>query len=74
LKLKFGVLNVQRCKCVLLLKKYNYKILANNDHDNETFCCDGIIVASHDNFIDIPYIHLGNRNNTNIRNNIFYEI
>jgi FkbM family methyltransferase len=61
-------------QCLSLLIKYKYKIIANNDHDNETFCFDGIIVACANQTIEIPYIYLGNRTKTKNRNNMFYQL
>lgn len=52
--------------CVKILKKHNYRIISNCDLD-ETFCCDGIIVACHKDNLEIPEIYLGNRRRTKLR-------
>ena len=53
-------------KCIELLKKYNYYIVASADFETETFCFDGIIVAS---YIEMEYYNLGCRKHTKLRNN-----
>jgi hypothetical protein len=47
--------------CINMIKKCNYRIVANADFESETFCYDGIIVASRGFDLNIPYIFLGNR-------------
>lgn len=54
-------------KCIDLLKKHNYKIIASADFDEETFCYDGIIVSTFNNNNEIPFIHLGNRKHTQLK-------
>jgi hypothetical protein len=53
-------------KCIDLLKHNNYYIIASADFDTETFCYDGIIVAS---YIDIGTYNLGCRKHTKLVNN-----
>lgn len=47
--------------CTNFLIKHGYRIVASADHTNETFCCDGIIVACRKDIRDIEYVYLGNR-------------
>ena len=53
-------------KCIDLLKNNNYYIIASADFETETFCFDGIIVAS---YIEMETYHLGCRKHTKLRNN-----
>ena len=57
--------------CVNLIQSCNYRIIANADFDNETFCMDGIIVACHKTNLDIPFTKLGARKHTPLRKNPF---
>jgi hypothetical protein len=52
-------------KCIDLLKNNNYYIIASADFETETFCFDGIIVAS---YINIGTYNLGCRKHTKLRN------
>ena len=53
-------------KCIDLLKNNNYFIVASSDFETETFCYDGIIVAS---YIEMETYNLGCRKHTKLRNN-----
>ena len=55
-------------KCIELFKKHNYRIICSADFNTETFCFDGIIVACHNDNLDIPFTPLGNRKHTQLRN------
>jgi len=57
--------------CLELLQMHNYRIIADADFDNETFCSDGIIVSCHKNNLDIPYTSLGNRQHTPLRMSMY---
>ena len=50
--------------CLELLQHHGYRIIADADYDNETFCWDGLIVACPGNDLDIPYTSLGSRRHT----------
>lgn len=54
--------------CLELLKKCNYRIVASADFENETFCCDGIIVACPKDNLTIKHTSLGCRKTTQLRN------
>jgi len=47
--------------CIDILKEYNYRIIASADFETETFCFDGIIVACHEDDLDVPDTYLGCR-------------
>jgi hypothetical protein len=51
-------------KCIELLKKNNYNIIASADFETETFCYDGIIVATFDT---METYNLGCRKHTKLR-------
>jgi hypothetical protein len=51
-------------KCIDLLKANNYNIIASADFETETFCFDGIIVAT---YIDMETYNLGCRKHTKLR-------
>jgi hypothetical protein len=55
-------------KCIDLLKKSNYRIIASADFDTETFCYDGIIVACHITNQTFGNYKIGNRKYTKLRN------
>ena len=55
-------------KCIELIKKCNYRIIASADFNTETFCYDGIIVACPENIQKIKYTSLGCRKKTPLRN------
>ena len=54
-------------KCIDLLKKHNYRIIAAADFSTETFCYDGIIVACHITNTKFETYRLGNRRHTLLR-------
>lgn len=53
-------------KCIELFKKHNYRIIANSNFDDETYCFDGIIVACHKDNNKFKEINLGNRKHTKL--------
>ena len=53
--------------CLELLQRHDYRIIANADVENETFCFDGIIVSCHKDNLDIPQTSLGNRRHTPLK-------
>jgi len=54
-------------KCIDLLIKHNYRIIASTDFETETFCYDGLIVACHKNNMKFSNYYLGNRKLTKLR-------
>jgi hypothetical protein len=54
-------------KCVQLLQKNNYRIIASADFETETFCFDGIIVACHSDNKKFGNYSIGNRKLTKLR-------
>ena len=51
-------------ECIKHLEDHEYRIVASADCETETFCFDGIIVACHQDNLDVPFISLGNRRHT----------
>lgn len=51
-------------KCVEIIKKYGYKIIAEADFDNQTFCSDGILIAKNPSIREPGYYKLTERHLT----------
>ena len=52
-------------QCIQLLESCPYKIIASADFETETFCCDGIIIATLESN-PIEYTYLGCRKHTKL--------
>lgn len=51
-------------ECKAFLTRHEYRVVAEADFENDTFCFDGIIVACPKENTEIPYIDLGSQKHT----------